>query len=201
MRQSKYIINPGDVFERLIVLRKIKIKQKNRSVTKLECRCNCGNFTNQLPRDLIKKRNVSCGCYKAEISSTGKRLAYGEATLNKLFRDYKRGAKSRNLSFYLTIKQFKNFIEKSCYYCNEPPPLKNVYLDQNCSRRPGSINITKESVSNAWQKSNGIDRINNFRGYSIENCITSCTICNNMKKQLTQIEFLEHIKKISINRG
>jgi len=43
---------------------------------------------------------------------------------------------------------------------------------------------------------NGIDRINNERGYLKENCVAACFKCNKMKSDYTQEEFLDHIKKI-----
>ncbi len=42
----------------------------------------------------------------------------------------------------------------------------------------------------------GIDRIDNEKGYTKENSVSCCKLCNFMKKALTQKDFLNHIKKI-----
>ena len=43
---------------------------------------------------------------------------------------------------------------------------------------------------------NGVDRVDNERGYSLENCVPCCKFCNRMKRDLGKKEFLEHIKNI-----
>ena len=42
----------------------------------------------------------------------------------------------------------------------------------------------------------GIDRIDNSKGYTIDNCVPCCTTCNYMKRILQRDEFLDHVKKI-----
>lgn len=44
---------------------------------------------------------------------------------------------------------------------------------------------------------NGIDRINNKKGYIMENCISCCWPCNKFKGSLKQYEFIEFCRKIS----
>ena len=44
-------------------------------------------------------------------------------------------------------------------------------------------------------KRNGLDRKNNKFGYSKENCITSCGICNRMKMDLDYDIFWLKLKK------
>ena len=43
---------------------------------------------------------------------------------------------------------------------------------------------------------NGIDRINPNWGYVLGNCVSCCKICNYMKRNLTDMEFLQHVHKI-----
>lgn len=67
----------------------------------------------------------------------------------------------------ITLEEFKNISSKPCTYCGE----------------------NKERI--------GIDRIDNLKGYTIENSTSCCKLCNFMKKTMTVNEFLTHIKKIS----
>ena len=82
------------------------------------------------------------------------------------YEGYKRGAKSRKIDFDLTFEQFKSFWQKSCSYCGD--------------------NI--ETI--------GIDRIDSFQGYNINNTTPCCFTCNMMKRIATTEEFLAHCKKI-----
>ena len=47
---------------------------------------------------------------------------------------------------------------------------------------------------NEVAKFNGIDRIDSNIGYTVNNCVPCCTICNHMKNDLTTDEFYNHIK-------
>ncbi len=73
---------------------------------------------------------------------------------------YRSRAKKTNLEFLLTEEQFLSFWEKPCHYCGE------------------KINGI------------GIDRIDNSKGYSIENCVPCCIDCNKMKMTKTVEQFL-----------
>jgi hypothetical protein len=43
---------------------------------------------------------------------------------------------------------------------------------------------------------NGIDRVNPLEGYTLDNCVPCCKVCNYMKRTMTAEEFIVHIKKI-----
>lgn len=85
----------------------------------------------------------------------------------KLFDKYKRSAKQRHYSFGLTFEQFKTFWQKDCYYCG----------DQT--------------------KTIGLDRVDNSKGYNLDNIVSCCWKCNQMKLALSQKEFISQCKKIA----
>lgn len=89
------------------------------------------------------------------------------------FKNYKRNAKNRNLNFELSKEDFINITSQKCYYC-------------------GSFS----SVSPTGEQYNGIDRINSSKGYYKDNIVPCCSICNKMKLDLSQQDFLYQIKKI-----
>jgi hypothetical protein len=93
-----------------------------------------------------------------------------EKKINPLghYREYADGAAKRNLSFELTLDEFTEIVTKACYYCKK--------YEEN------------EVI--------GIDRINSFIGYNMENIVPCCNICNTMKQQLTMNEFALQIEKI-----
>ena len=70
------------------------------------------------------------------------------------------------ISFSLTFEEFMTFWQKPCTYCGAE--IKTV----------------------------GIDRVDNTEGYSLENCVSCCWICNDMKSSRTKEFWLEHMKKV-----
>ena len=139
-------------------------------------KCDCGKEIIRR-RDYLKKDriNKSCGCYK---KSTG-------SSINDIYRMYKFKAKERNLNFDLTIDDFKNITSQNCYYCGTPPTF---YISKryNCNNAKP---IHK----------NGIDRFDNNKGYSVNNCVPCCTKCNRSKMDLNYKDWINHIIKIYEN--
>lgn len=45
----------------------------------------------------------------------------------------------------------------------------------------------------------GIDRIDSSLGYLKDNCVPCCTVCNYMKKDFKQSQFIDQCKKIALN--
>lgn len=97
---------------------------------------------------------------------------------NKLFYKYRMQANRRNIEFKLKYKDFLEIIEKYCFYCGSP-----------------SSN-TEITPSGHILKYNGIDRIDNAKGYVDNNVVPCCKICNQMKSNLGYDEFIEQIDKI-----
>ena len=84
-----------------------------------------------------------------------------------IFRTYKYGAKQRKLDFVLTFQQFMTFWQKPCFYCGSK--IKTI----------------------------GLDRIDNKKGYSLDNIVSCCWRCNEMKKAKSQTDFLNCCYKIA----
>jgi len=100
------------------------------------------------------------------------------AAFNSLFLDYQWSAKSRNLEFTLSKDEFQAITKSHCYYCDHQP--------SQIKKKGNSIYLY-----------NGIDRVDNNKGYTKENSIPCCMTHNYMKGSLTQQEFLEAVASIS----
>jgi hypothetical protein len=87
-------------------------------------------------------------------------------TLNGQYHQYKKRAKKKNIRFELLEKDCIPFYNTNCSYCGS------------------NINGL------------GIDRVDNGRGYVIDNIVPCCSTCNFMKFTLTKDEFFQHIKLI-----
>lgn len=96
-----------------------------------------------------------------------------------VIRIYKYGAKKRGHKWNLTKKQFKEITQKDCFYCGARPN-----------------NISKNICNTGDYIYNGIDRIDNTKGYTMDNIVPCCKICNQAKSNRTLQEFKDWIEKI-----
>lgn len=166
----------GRKFNRLTALKLSERKYSN-GARIWECICDCGNKIEVGYSDLVRGETKSCGCYRKEKTS----LPKSEASFNILYRNYKNGAKNRDLDFLLDKDAFRSLTEKECYYCG---------------RTPNQIQARGKERVNGEYIYNGIDRVNNFIGYTIENTVPCCKVCNFAKRNMTEGEFLDWIKSV-----
>jgi len=171
-------IAEGQKFGRLTALRDIGSDKRGRLQ---ECLCDCGQFV-VVPAGHLGKATNSCGCLHSDITSKMFSLPTGEANFNHVFRCYKRKARERNFEFLLTKEQFKELTQQNCFYCGIKP--HNLGDEPNCN---GKFIYS------------GIDRIDNTKGYVVDNCVPCCGTCNWMKRDHTRQEFLMKIKLIYEN--
>lgn len=176
-------------YGRLTVLAEIKKRNKatNKPYRELFCHCVCGNECFCKKEKVLKGVKRSCGCLQKESrASLGSRkmLGYGEASANERFGAYKRGAARRGLEFALTKQQFLKIVSEPCVYCGATKT--EVYRSSN-PRRHGEFRYT------------GIDRYDNSKGYTAENCVPCCTKCNRIKLDMSADDMLAQLRKIIQN--
>lgn len=158
---------------------------KGKTYRMVEVKCVCGNIKITSLNHILLGKSKSCGLNNCRKSSTlGKRNP--EVSLNSLYQSYKRKAILRKKTFNITKEQFKILINKNCFYCGIYP--NNIYQIKNS--KTGEIRCGTPLLYN------GIDRVNNFIGYTINNCVSCCKLCNTMKMASTIEDFKKQIKKI-----
>jgi len=87
----------------------------------------------------------------------------------------------------ITVYFLYILIFKCCYYCGgKPSQIHNLRSFKGCDYER---NI----------KYNGIDRVENSAGYTIENCVPCCGFCNRGKSVMSVDEWINHIKKVLKN--
>lgn len=184
MANIKVKIKEGQVFNRLTVMESIGKSKYGHLL--YNCKCSCGNIKAVTGASLKRGEVQSCGCLKSEnTTKMGKsrkgtsHLDKGDAGKNHLYLQYKHGAKKRNIEFKLTIEQVVAISSLNCYYCNVEP--KQV--------------INKESEIGSYLY-NGIDRLDNTLGYTLDNCVPCCKVCNRSKSDMTIDEFYDWIKNV-----
>lgn len=109
------------------------------------------------------------------------KTAPGDTGLTKVFKSYRYSARNSGREFNLTKEQVKEITSGNCHYCGCPPCQKSI-----CSSK-GS---TKEAIEHSIYTYNGIDRKDNTKGYTIDNCLTCCVRCNRAKLAMSYEEFV-----------
>jgi len=176
--KDKTIDLTGQKFGRLTVIKKINNDEKY--LTWL-CKCDCGNEKIVRGDSLRGGITKSCGCLIKEAPNNRMRLDYGIASMRRMINNYKSNAKRRGIEYKLTEEQFKEITQRDCYYCGAKP--NNAY---------------HQKWQNGTYVYNGIDRIDNTKGYTIDNVVPCCKDCNAAKGKLTLQEFKDLIKRIYI---
>ena len=92
--------------------------------------------------------------------------------INVFYSDYNRRAIKKNLEFNITNKDFIILTRDNCYICGKKYDVNHI---------------------------NGIDRVDNNKGYIFNNIKPCCGECNYMKKNLNLDKFLNKIILISKN--
>lgn len=93
---------------------------------------------------------------------------------------YKRGAKSRGLTFNLTEEELNSYFKDNCLYCDRPP--SNVAKVQKCHG---------EFVYS------GLDRVDNALGYSTDNVVPCCAECNYQKGIKDVLDLLDWVERVA----
>jgi len=73
--------------------------------------------------------------------------------LDLYYQSYKRNAVKRDYEYTIDLDTFTQLVQSSCHYCNHK-------IDDEV---------------------NGIDRVDNSRGYTKDNCVSCCEMCNRLK--------------------
>ncbi|QIG69907.1 HNH endonuclease protein [Rhizobium phage RHph_I3_11] len=146
-------------------------------------KCSCGN-EKILQQALVRSGNTkSCGCLSKKVKAD-KRLPDNYSEVTAIILGYKRHANSRKYSWCLSRDFVEDLIKKDCHYCKSPP---------------SNLKKTKNSIGGL--KYNGIDRVNNSLGYTTENVVPCCNICNRAKMSLSYDEFINWVKRLAEQWG
>ena len=161
---GKVIDETGNRYGRLIVLEEAGRDRLGHALWL--CQCECGNTTVVRGSSLRTKETQSCGCLQRERVSESRAFPKGIARFNSLVSGMKMNAKRKGLKWDLSDGKVKELISQSCYYCGALPSSHKPYP-------------TKKF--NGDFPSNGLDRINNEKGYIEDNVVSCCKLCNRAK--------------------
>lgn len=134
-------------------------------------RCDCGNEKEIVLCNVTSHKQKACGCKAQPL-----KLPEGESAFNHVLREYKNGAAKQDRCFELATNEFRALTQGNCLYCGSAP-------SKTYSLRRGNGLFTY----------NGVDRVDNTKGYTVENCVSCCNTCNIMKGRLSQEKFTQQI--------
>lgn len=188
----KYIDLTGEKFGRLTVLERVDdyVSPKGQKQKQYLCKCECGKNTITHGNSLMKGVTQSCGCFNIErrqvkskkrkylrISSFNIHDDKYTESQNSIFAIYRKGAESREIYFSIDISDFVLIIKKDCYYCGVEPRMK-----------------LKDNLDFLY---NGLDRIDNEKGYQIDNVVPCCWDCNRAKGRKSLSDFLSWLDRFN----
>ena len=156
----------------ILVIEEYLYSEKKTSYWRVKAKYN--NEYHILTRKLLLECDFRPSCC---IDQTERKIS---SAFTSVYHQYKAGATKRGYSFNLTKDQLRKLTSSDCYYCKKPPSNKQRQFNGS-----GGEYIY-----------NGVDRMDNNKGYSLENCLPCCSICNHAKHNLTYDQFVEMVVRI-----
>ncbi len=176
MTQLKEIIL-GSKYGKWTIVHLMPKRGHNRRVW---CRCDCGLEREVILGSLLSGKSGSCGLRGCR---NGNVLPRGVASFNFLFLQYQHAAKSRGYDWKLTKEEFLLLTGLSCHYCGAIPNQE--------SKSYGNNSFNGNYVYN------GVDRKDNSVGYTVDNCVPCCGLCNQKKWRTSYEEFVAWVHRVS----
>ena len=159
-------------------------KRKKSSIIWI-CKCACGNIVEKSTSELnAYGSRKSCNFCKIPRKKTTPK---GYAGITRILQQYKQNSKNRKLDFNLSREDFEKLIIQNCFYCGDFP--QSIMKDTR-------YNVTEETKEYSKFIYNGLDRLNNNKGYILDNVVPCCISCNIAKHDKTLKEFTIFVKKI-----
>ncbi len=161
----------------------------------LLCLCQGCNNQKEVGKQTLK-RGTSTKCLQCRYrSQRGKQYPWGppqsslsveEIFVNRLFYRYRQHAEERGLEWKLTREEFSSIIKRDCYWGGCAPKMRFMRKHKKDVKRGRDVGMI----------ANGIDRLDNSLGYTLDNTVPCCKEHNTMKSSLPANRFLELVKSV-----
>jgi hypothetical protein len=158
----------GKKYGRLIV-----VEDLVGSPHKCRCLCECGEECIVSAGKLRMGHTQSCGCLQVDRCRGEK----GGSGFNRVWKNTVNSAKIRGHLFALSKEQLRDLHRQPCTYCGQ--------TEVSCSV------AGKSEKSREWSRYsyNGVDRVDSLRGYTFDNVVTCCIVCNAAKAAMSLSDF------------
>ena len=132
-----------------------------------KCKCDCGKFIIVHKQNLKNGHTISCGCYNSEIASKKSKVhGVRKTRLYNIWHDM------LNRCYKENHRCYKNYGKRGIQVCDE--------------WRNNVLNFYDWSIKNGYKENLTLDRIDNDKGYSPDNCrwVTIIQQANNTSRNL-----------------
>jgi len=137
------------------------------------CKCNCEKKCIVSSYKLKKVKNIGCSKECSHL------LPNNQSIINRAYEGHLHAATLRNIKSHLTLEQYVEVAKMPCSYC------------KGFSIRKNRNDPTKTMPLNS------VDRKDNENYYKTLNIQSCCFVCQSMKSNMSNEEFLQHINKIN----
>lgn len=191
-QQKKWCVEnfQGQTFNQLTVVGPSE-SQSERSIKRdwldVMCRCACGTVKPRPLQKVVKGELKSCGCLgikggtdtpriprERKVQAAQEVTASAEAVHRKLLRakfdDYVKKSKQRGFEVLKPFSVWRDLVTSPCWYTGRPPEVRH------------SVNGTF--------RCHGLDRLDNDKGYDVNNVVPCCSDVNMIRGSLPQHTFL-----------
>lgn len=162
---------------------------KNAHVPMVKVKCECGKQKIVSLWDLKSGKTKTCGFNHPHYDDRS------IPAFNNIYKfSYRKRALDKGLEFALTAEEFKNICEKACHYCGMLPNNFMATSGWSSSKVRGKIKSGK--YISEW-KYNGLDRLDNNKGYTLNNVVPCCGTCNHAKHSMSYKDFVDWLDRIA----
>lgn len=166
-------------FRWLQPLEKIIKRNRTQQIIWWKCQCDCGNLVERRESSLVGHNAESCGCMnRSHIHGSSHPHFRGCGELSAAyFSEIKHGAKTRGISFDITIEAIWELFLKQASKC----ALTGLSL----------VFSTQRQQQAGVEQTASLDRIDSNKGYTMDNVQWVHKIVNAMKKEYGQERYIE----------
>ena len=122
--------------------------------------------------------------YRKKILVGFRMLPLGVAPRNAILGVYINAAKKKGVTWALTEPEFDTLIVGDCVYCGSSASMGSVYSFAHRGHPENKLAY------------NGIDRRDSMKGYTTENSVSCCKICNRAKSSLSLQDFEQWVSRL-----
>lgn len=177
--QRKEDIAIGSRFGRYVVISHAGKDSIGRQM--VNAACDCGAEAVVRVANFVK--GYSSGCRRCAVKAARNRKSLITNPAERyVFNSYRNSARYRDYKWNLSEAEFGSLIRQKCYYCGTPP---------------SKVHRERDDVI----QYNGIDRKDNSVGYTADNVLPCCAVCNRAKNDMPFEEFIEWLSRLVAYRS
>ena len=153
-----------------------------------KCKCDCGKDCIVIGEQLRSGKTKSCGCLKNE-DPPNKIQDRERAMLRIEYSTIRKRNRAKGFQEIMTFQEFSDMVYKPCHYCGK-----------KYSKKINDMSHTKKTkkriISGHVLRICGIDRLDPTQGYTANNCVPCCSVCNTAKLEMNVNDFRDWVCRV-----